>query len=59
MNPIGEGRLGGGRQGGFDYLGPPLQNFTEALSRNFNYTFGILGSRTVDWHPLRSVRWNG
>ena len=28
--------MGGGGQGGFEFLGPPLQNFTEALPRNFN-----------------------
>ena len=26
MNSIGEGREGGGGRGGFDFLGPPLQN---------------------------------
>jgi len=53
------GSGGGGGQGGFDFLGPPLQNFTGALSQDYKYIFGILGSRAVDWHPVSSVRWNG
>jgi len=35
---------GGGVRGGFDFLGPPLQNFTGALSRNCNYIFVYLDS---------------
>jgi len=31
MNSIGEGRVGG-VSGGFDFLGPPLQNFIGAFS---------------------------
>ena len=52
MSSIGEGREGGGCRGGFDFLGPPLQNFTGAFSRNYNYIFGILSFKIVDWHPL-------
>ena len=52
MSSIGEGREGGGCRGGFDFLGPPLQNFTGAFSQIYNCIFGILSLRTVDWHPL-------
>ena len=43
---------GGGGQGGFDFLGPPLQNFTGAFYRNYKYIFGIFSSSPVDWHPF-------
>jgi len=52
MSSIGEGREGGGGQGGFDFLGPPLQNFIGAFFRNYNYIYGILSSSLVDWHPF-------
>ena len=48
---IGEGRGWWVPRGGSDFLGPPLQNFSEALSRNFKDIYGILSSRAVDWHP--------
>jgi hypothetical protein len=35
MSSIGEGREGGG-SGGFDFLGPPLQNFTGAFPKIIN-----------------------
>ena len=51
MGPIGEGRGWWVPRGGSDFLAPPLQNFSEALSRNFKDIYGILSSRAVDWHP--------
>eukprot|EP00983_Pelagomonas_calceolata_P052961 1143089-Pelagomonas_calceolata.AAC.1 len=39
-----------------DFLGPPLQKFSEALSRNFKCINRFLSSRAVEWHPLRDIR---
>eukprot|EP00983_Pelagomonas_calceolata_P053877 1143467-Pelagomonas_calceolata.AAC.1 len=52
MGPIGEGRWWVVLRGGLDFLGPLLQNFSGALSRNFKCIIGFLSSRTVDWHPF-------
>jgi len=43
------GAIRGGRgwvvpRGGLDFLGPPLQNFSEPLSRNFKYINEFLSS---------------
>ena len=51
MGPI---RGGGGWwvvEGGFDFLGHPLQNFSGPLLQNSKDTNKFLSSRTVYWHP--------
>ena len=44
MGPIQGGRGWVVPRGGLDFLGPPLQNFTEPLSRSFKYINGLLSS---------------
>ena len=39
-------------EGGFDFLGHPLQNFSGPLLQNSKDTIKFLSSRTVYWHPL-------
>jgi hypothetical protein len=51
------GAIRGGRgwvvpRGGLDFLGPPLQKFSEPLSRSFKYINEFLNSWIVYWHPL-------
>eukprot|EP00983_Pelagomonas_calceolata_P027601 866632-Pelagomonas_calceolata.AAC.3 len=52
MGPV---RGGGGWWvvgGGFDLLGPPLQDCSGPLLQNSEYIIGFLSSRTGYWHPL-------
>jgi len=54
MGPI-RGGGGGGWwvvEGGFDFLGHPLQNFPGPLLQNSKDTIKFPSSRIVYWHPL-------
>jgi hypothetical protein len=52
MGPIGAGGGWWVVGGGPDFLGPPLQIFSETFSRDFKHISGFLGSSPVHCHPL-------
>eukprot|EP00983_Pelagomonas_calceolata_P020424 644173-Pelagomonas_calceolata.AAC.2 len=42
----------GGRRGGGDFWGPPLQNFSRPVLHDCKHIIGFLSSSPVDWHPF-------